>query len=55
MVVELEDPVAGRMKFIGNPMKISGYPDPSTRPPAPDLDGNRDAILKELGVKAKIS
>ncbi len=49
MVVELDDPVAGRMKFIGNPLKISGYPDPSTRPPAPDLDGNREAILKELG------
>ncbi len=53
MVVELDDPVAGRMKFIGNPLKISGYPDPSTRPPAPDLDGNRAAILKELG-KAKL-
>ena len=50
MVVELVDPVAGSMKFIGNPMKISGYPDPSTRAPAPDLDGNRQAILKELGV-----
>ncbi len=49
MVVELDDPVAGKMKFIGNPLKISGYPDPSTRPPAPDLDGNRAAILKELG------
>ena len=53
LVVELDDPVAGRMKFIGNPLKISGYPDPSTRPPAPDLDGNRAAILKELG-KAKL-
>lgn len=48
MVVELEDPVAGRMKFIGNPMKISGFPDPSTRAPAPDLDGNRAQILAEL-------
>ncbi len=48
MVVELEDPVAGKMKFIGNPMKISGFPDPSTRAPAPDLDGNRAQILAEL-------
>ena len=55
MVVELDDPVAGKMKFIGNPLKISGYPDPSTRPPAPDLDGDREAILKELGVEAKAS
>ena len=30
----LEDAVAGKMKFIGNPMKISGFPDPSTRAPA---------------------
>ncbi len=48
MVVELDDPVAGKMKFIGNPMKISGFPDPSTRAPAPDLDGNRAQILAEL-------
>ncbi len=48
MVVELDDPVAGKMKFIGNPMKISGFPDPSTRAPAPDLDGNRGQILSEL-------
>ncbi len=48
MVIELEDAVAGKMKFIGNPMKISGFPDPSTRAPAPDLDGNRAQILAEL-------
>jgi len=48
MVIELEDAVAGKMRFIGNPMKISGFPDPSTRAPAPDLDGNRAQILAEL-------
>jgi CoA:oxalate CoA-transferase len=48
MVIEIEDAVAGKMKFIGNPMKISGFPDPATRAPAPDLDGNRAQILAEL-------
>jgi CoA:oxalate CoA-transferase len=50
MVVEIEDAVAGRMKLVGNPLKISGYPDPATRAPAPDLDGSRQAILAELGM-----
>ncbi|MSP49665.1 MAG: CoA transferase [Alphaproteobacteria bacterium] len=48
MVVEMKDPVAGPLRFVGNPVKISGYPDPTTRAPAPDLDGNRQAILAEL-------
>jgi len=50
MVVTLEDPVAGPQRFVGNPVKISGYPDPVTRAPAPDLDGNRSGILAELGI-----
>jgi CoA:oxalate CoA-transferase len=50
MVVTLEDPVAGTQRFVGNPVKISGYPDPVTRAPAPDLDGNRVGILAELGI-----
>ena len=35
-------------RAAGNPIKISDVPDPSTRPPAPDLDANRDAILQWL-------
>ncbi|MBM3546496.1 MAG: CoA transferase [Alphaproteobacteria bacterium] len=50
MVITMTDPVCGEMKFVGNPVKVSGYPDPNTRAPAPDLDGNRAQILKELGV-----
>lgn len=49
MVVE----VAGRpghrpLRAAGNPIKMSGLPDPATRPPAPDLDGDRAAILAWL-------
>lgn len=48
MVVTVDDPVAGQLKMAGNPLKISGFEDPTTRGAVPDLDGNRDAILKEL-------
>jgi hypothetical protein len=30
-------------------MKLSGFADPPTRQPAPDLDADRDNILRELG------
>ena len=49
MIVDVEDPITGPMKVIGNPIKISGFPDPTTRDPAPNLDQDRAAILKEIG------
>jgi CoA:oxalate CoA-transferase len=48
MIVTMEDRVAGQVKLVGNPIKISGFPDPTTRPPAPDLDADREKILKSL-------
>ncbi len=48
MIVEVEDPKAGRLKLFGNPIKISAFADPHERPPAPDLDQDRAKILKEL-------
>jgi CoA:oxalate CoA-transferase len=50
MVVSADDPVAGTLRMAGNPIKLSGFPDPPTRGPAPDLDGDRRAILEELGL-----
>ena len=49
MVVDVLDS-AGKPAFVtaGNPIKISGLRDPSTRPPAPDLDGDRQAVLDWL-------
>ena len=49
MVVEVDDPAVGRLALAGNPVKLSGIPDPPTRPPAPGLDEHRAAILRELG------
>jgi CoA:oxalate CoA-transferase len=50
MVIETTDPAAGRVRLAGNPMKLSAFADPTTRAPAPDLDGDRAAILRELGL-----
>ena len=38
------------MRMQGNPIKLSGYEDATTRPPAPALDGDRQAILDWLGL-----
>ncbi|GAB4166226.1 MAG: CaiB/BaiF CoA-transferase family protein [Thalassobaculales bacterium] len=51
MLIEVTDPVAGPLKLVGNPVKISGYADPPTRPAAPALDENRAALLRELGLE----
>jgi CoA:oxalate CoA-transferase len=48
MLVTVDDPRSGTLKLAGNPMKISGMADPREREPAPDLDADRAAILKEL-------
>jgi CoA:oxalate CoA-transferase len=44
MVVSVEDPVVGSLIMAGNPIKLSGFPDPATRGAVPDLDGNRTAV-----------
>jgi CoA:oxalate CoA-transferase len=51
MLVTTEDPVAGTLRLAGNPLKLSAFPDATTRPPAPALDGDRAKLLKELGLK----
>jgi CoA:oxalate CoA-transferase len=48
MVVHMHDAAVGDLKIAGNPIKMSSFPDPATRAPAPDMDGDRAAILREL-------
>ncbi|MDE2464827.1 MAG: CoA transferase [Alphaproteobacteria bacterium] len=50
MIVTAQDPDVGPWRMQGNPIKLSAYDDPPTRRPAPDLDGQRAAILKEFGL-----
>jgi CoA:oxalate CoA-transferase len=40
---------AGGLKMTGMPIKIEGYPDPTTRPAAPDLDQHGAALREEFG------
>jgi CoA:oxalate CoA-transferase len=49
MMVEVPDGSGGTLKLAGNPLKMSAFADPPTRQPAPDLDGDRQAILAYLG------
>jgi CoA:oxalate CoA-transferase len=48
MVVTADDPDIGPLRMAGNPIKLSPYPDPATRTPAPALDADRERILREL-------
>ncbi len=48
MVIETNDPEIGTVKMPGNPIKLSAFTDPTERPPAPALDGDRDDILAEI-------
>jgi CoA:oxalate CoA-transferase len=50
MLISVDDPVAGPLQLAGNPMKLAGFADPRTRPSAPELDADRDRILRELGL-----
>jgi CoA:oxalate CoA-transferase len=50
MLISVDDPVTGPLELVGNPMKLSDFPDPTTRPPAPDLDADREKILREFGL-----
>ena len=50
MVLPVDDPALPMLRLAGNPIKLSGYPAPTVRPAAPALDGDRAALLAELGL-----
>lgn len=49
MLVEVPDGSGGTLKLAGNPLKMTAFEDPKTRRAAPDLDGDRQAILAYVG------
>lgn len=53
MVVETATPGGRKVKVIGNPVKIHGFPELPTRAPAPGLGQHRDAIVAELAKESK--
>jgi CoA:oxalate CoA-transferase len=50
MLVTAPDGSGGTLRLSGNPLKMSAFADPPTRDAAPELDANRAAIMKELGL-----
>ncbi len=48
MIVEVDDPDAGRVRVFGCPIKMSAFDDPPVRVTAPRIDGDRARILAEL-------
>lgn len=48
MIVTVSDPVAGPIQVAGNPIKVVGLPEPETFRPAPALDADRQALLREF-------
>ncbi len=50
MVIRAVDAVAGAVTMAGNPVKLSGFPDPTERPAAPELDEGRERVRRELGL-----
>jgi len=50
MIIETKNEEGTVVKMAGNPIKISGYDDPVSRPCAPALDGDRKNILNAIGI-----
>jgi len=48
MILPLDDPKAPHLKVAGLPIKMSAYPEASSRPAAPDLDADRARLLAEF-------
>ena len=49
MIIRATDKEAGTIRMAGNPIKFSTFEDPDERQPAPDLDADREAILRLIG------
>lgn len=48
MIVDIEGAKIGTVQAPGNPIKLSAFPDAKRRKAAPDLDGDRARILREI-------
>ena len=49
MLIEIADPIMGKIRVPGNPIKMSAFADPPDRKAAPALDADRARLLAELG------
>ena len=46
MLVDIAGGGVDGLKIAGNPIKLSGHPDPTARGPVPELDADRARILE---------
>ncbi|HEY7687983.1 MAG TPA: CoA transferase [Dongiaceae bacterium] len=54
MIVGIDDPEAGTLKVAGNPIKMSAFPDRTSRPRAPAIDADRARILQDFGIVEEV-
>ncbi len=48
MIVSISDPRMGTLRVAGNPIKISGVPERAEHRPPPELDGDREAVVRMI-------
>ena len=51
MIVNIKEKGVTKLQVAGNPIKISGFKDTIIRKEAPDLDFDKDKILREFKIK----
>ena len=49
----IKHPKLGEIKVVGNPINMTGAPQPKKLKPTPDLGQHTNAVLKSLGMSAK--
>jgi CoA:oxalate CoA-transferase len=52
MLVQVARQAGEPIEIAGNPLKLSGAEDPTTRPAAPELDGDRAQLVREFGLES---
>ena len=53
MIVKVKNKNITELEVSGNPIKISGFTDANYRNNAPELNANRNSILKEFNIENK--
>ena len=51
MIVKVKNKNITELEVSGNPIKISGFTDTNYRNNAPELNANRNSILKEFNIE----
>jgi formyl-CoA transferase len=50
---DVKHPKLGNIKVVGNPINLTGSPQPKKLKPTPDLGQHTNAVLKGLGMSSK--